>query len=80
MPNLQVLDISFIGLHSLPYTVAKLKNLKVLIWTSENNRNAHSVSQLKKVLPNTKIYHNPQKEAIPFVRGNSVNTLIKSGF
>ncbi|MCP4439502.1 MAG: leucine-rich repeat domain-containing protein [Aureispira sp.] len=79
MPNLQVLDISFIGLHSLPYNVSKLKNLKVLVWTAENNRNAYFIDQLKEVLPNTKIYHNPLKEAIPFIRGNSVKTLVGAG-
>lgn len=79
MPNLRVLDISFIGLSSLPYNIAKLKQLKVLVWASENNRNAHNIEQLKKTLPNTKIYHNPSNEAIPFIRGNSVKTLLGAG-
>lgn len=79
MPNLKVLDISFIGLRSLPYNISKLKHLKVLVWSAENNRNAHNIEQLKKALPNTKIYHNPSKEAIPFIRGNSIKTLVGAG-
>ncbi len=78
MPQIKVLDISFIGHRRLPNEIALLKNLKVLIWQEENNMNRDEIERLKNLLPDTEIY-SASGNAIPFLRGNSVEMLIKSG-
>lgn len=73
LPNLLALDISFMGRRSLPASIKKLKNLKVLIWHEERQANrAFIENTLKEWLPNTQIYYGKAKVATPFLRGNSL--------
>lgn len=73
LPNLLALDISFIGRQSLPASIKKLKNLKVLIWHEERQANrAFIENTLREWLPNTLIYYGKAKVATPFLRGNSI--------
>lgn len=74
MTELQVLDISFTGTTRVPNEIILLKNLKVLVWQEEGNRNQEEVRRLKELMPNTKIYSG--NEARPFLRGNSLNTIL----
>ncbi len=79
IPNLIALDLSFIGRRTLPSSIAKLKNLKVLIWHEENKVNMSFIqNQLVSLLPNTKVFHAGRAGATPFLRGNSIQTIENS--
>lgn len=80
MPSLQVLDISFTGRARLPNEILMMKNLKVLIWQEEGNLNKAEVKRLKNLMPNTKIYSGATGESRPFLRGNSIKTIINAGY
>jgi len=81
LPNLIALDLSFLGRRTLPKSIAKLKNLKVLIWHEEGGRNKDFILQsLGNLLPNTKVYHSERKEGTPFLRGNSIKTIERAGY
>ncbi|MFK7798540.1 MAG: leucine-rich repeat domain-containing protein [Aureispira sp.] len=76
LPNLVALDISFLGRNSLPYSIQKLQQLKVLIWHEEGQKNRAFIEQtLRQWLPNTKIYYGKTKVATPFLRGNSLSVI-----
>ena len=77
-PQLQALDLSFIGRRQLPSSVSKLSHLKVLIWHEENKMNASYIQdKLKKLLPNTRIYYGKVGVLSPFLRGNTVETIVR---
>jgi hypothetical protein len=80
MPSLQVLDISFTGRARLPNEILMMKNLKVLIWQEEGNLNKAEIKRLKNLMPNTKIYSGATGESRPFLRGNSIKTIINAGY
>lgn len=81
LPNLMALDISFIGRRTIPQNIAKLKNLKVLVWHEEKQANQLFILEtLKVLLPNTKIYFGEKDVPTPFLRGNSVSTLRGAGY
>ncbi len=80
MPQLQALDISFLGRTELPVSVSKLKHLKVLLWHEESRMNEEYIlNELKYRLPNTRIYYGKPGVHSPFLRGNSIATIVKSG-
>jgi hypothetical protein len=74
MEDLQILDISFTGLYQFPEDIKKFKNLKVLIWQEENFRNKYEIEKLKSENPHLKIYAGD--ETRPFLRGNSIQTIL----
>ena len=81
MPNLIALDLSFIGRQSLPSNIAKLQNLKVLVWHEEEQMNQGFILEtLKDLLPGTKVYFGEKGVATPFLRGNSISTLKSAGY
>lgn len=76
LPNLVALDISFLGRNSLPASIRKLQQLKILIWHEEGQRNRAFIEQtLRQWLPNTKIYYGKASVATPFLRGNSLSVI-----
>lgn len=76
VPDLIALDLSFIGRKTLPQSIQKLKNLKILVWHEEKQRNRAFVEEtLQKWLPNTKIYYGKKGMATLFLRGNTVTTI-----
>ncbi len=79
MQSLEVLDISFTGRSQIPNEILMLKNLKVLIWQEEGNLNKAAIRRLKNLMPNTKIYSGATGEQRPFLRGNSIQTIINAG-
>jgi Leucine-rich repeat (LRR) protein len=80
VPDLIALDVSFIGRGSLPQSIQKLKNLKILVWHEEKQSNRRFIEEtLKRWLPNTKIYYGKKGMATPFLRGNTVSTIRSLG-
>lgn len=80
LPDLIALDVSFIGRQTLPQSIQKLKNLKILIWHEEHKKNRFFIEETLRIwLPNTKIYYGKKDVATPFLRGNTVNTIRKVG-
>lgn len=78
LDELVALDLSFLGRRTLPKSIAKLKNLKVLLWYENRARNVTFVQQeLEKMLPNTKIYYGTA--TTPFLRGNTIATIRAAG-
>lgn len=77
LPKLEVLDISFLGRRTLPKSIERFKQLKVLIWQEENGVNEQAIKALKKILPNTRIYWGAPGEKRPFLRANSIETIIQ---
>lgn len=77
LPSLEVLDISFLGRRNLPKSIERFKHLKVLIWQEENGVNEQAIKALKKILPNTRIYWGAPGEKRPFLRANSIETIIQ---
>ena len=78
LPDLLALDISFIGRSRLPESIRQLKDLKILIWHEEGQRNKTFVENtLREWLPNTKIYYGKKGVATPFLRGNSIKRIEK---
>ncbi len=75
--NLIALDLSFLGRRKLPTSIAKLQQLKILIWHENNGINTAFVAELQRLLPNCKIYYGT--ENTPFLRGNSIETLLEAG-
>lgn len=81
MKNLKVLDISFIGRSRLPNSIALLKDkLDVLIWQEEGTRNLAEIDRLRNIMPNTKIYSGAGGEVRPFLRGNSIKTILNAAY
>ena len=75
--NIEVLDISFLGLNRLPRNISKLSHLKVLIWHEEKRRNATYIEEeLSLLLPYTKIYYGKTKMMTPLLRGNNLKTIL----
>ena len=75
--NIEVLDISFLGLNRLPRNISKLSHLKVLIWHEEKKRNATYIEEeLSLLLPYTKIYYGKTKMMTPLLRGNKLSTIL----
>lgn len=80
VPDLIALDVSFMGRRTLPQSIQKLKNLKILVWHEENQNNRTFIEEtLKKWLPNTKIYYGKKGMATLFLRGNTVTTIRNVG-
>jgi len=80
VPDLIALDLSFIGRKTLPQSIQQLKNLKILVWHEEKQRNRIFIeATLKKWLPNTQIYYGKKGMATPFLRGNTVQTIRNLG-
>lgn len=78
LDELVALDLSFLGRKTLPRSIAKLKNLKVLIWYENRDKNVDFVQQeLEAMLPNTKIYYGTA--TTPFLRGNTIATIRAAG-
>jgi Leucine-rich repeat (LRR) protein len=80
VPDLIALDVSFMGRRTLPQSIQKLKNLKILVWHEENQGNRIFIEEtLKLWLPNTKIYYGKKGMATLFLRGNTVTTIRSVG-
>lgn len=80
VPDLIALDISFMRRRTLPQSIQKLKNLKILVWHEEKQSNRVFIEEtLKKWLPNTKIYYGKKGMATLFLRGNTVTTIRSIG-
>ena len=77
LPELEVLNLSFIGRSYLPPEIGLLKQVKLIVWKEDMLVNQWYINRLRALLPDAAILIGREGEYLPFFRGNSTSTLLR---